>query len=155
MAAAAKKPSPKSKAHVGSTKKSSSVSMKLTMRTAVFGLVGILIFSIISGYGLQKWQDHQLKAHAYSYTYHYSSYGWYIATCRAGELTFYYYIVNPTGYTLHSYTSPSGLSFTVNPHSNSALKYAIVSSSASGISVSAPGYGIVSTGALYNQRNCS
>jgi hypothetical protein len=61
--ATAKKPTTKSRAVVGSAKKSKG-GMKFTKRFALFALTGILAFSVILGLGWQQWQVHQFKAHA-------------------------------------------------------------------------------------------
>ena len=65
MATQTKKPV--SRAVVGNTKKSKS-SKGITKRMALFGVVGLLAFSTLSGLGWQKWQDHQLKAKAAGYS---------------------------------------------------------------------------------------
>jgi hypothetical protein len=62
-----KKPVTRSKAVVGSSKKSQG-GMKLGRRGMLVALVGILSFAVIVGIGWQQWQDHQLKAHAYGWT---------------------------------------------------------------------------------------
>ena len=155
MATQTKKPV--SRAVVGNTKKSKSSkgSLRFSSRALLFGVVGLLAFSVAAGIGWQQWQDHQLKAKADSYSYHYGGYGWYVGACRAGDLTFKYYVGNPTSYTLRMYVAPTGASFTVYPHSNSIARSAIVSSSGAGITPSASGYGSIPTGSLYNQRFCN
>jgi hypothetical protein len=65
--ATAKKPSVKSKATVGSSKKSKG-GMKLSMRAALYGLLIVLLISIVGGLGWQQWQDHHLKAKAAGWT---------------------------------------------------------------------------------------
>ena len=57
------------KAFVGSaSKKSNKKGISLTKRSALFGLVGIAAFSVIGGFGWQKWQERQLSAKAAAYT---------------------------------------------------------------------------------------
>jgi len=58
----------KKRAVTGSSRKSKA--SKLNTRTFVFGLVGVLAFSVVAGLGWQKWQDHQLEAQAASRNYH-------------------------------------------------------------------------------------
>ena len=61
--AQAKKPT--MKAFVGTTaKKTSKKGLSLTKRTALFGLVGIMAFSVVGGWGWQKWQEHQMNIRA-------------------------------------------------------------------------------------------
>lgn len=59
-----KKSSIKSKVVSGNTKKSVK---KLTLRSAVFGLMGILALSVIGGLLYSKWQDSNLSAKAAGY----------------------------------------------------------------------------------------
>lgn len=62
--ATAKKPVSKSKVVSGSTKKSVK---NLTLRKALFGLMGILAFSVICGVVYSQWQDSNLSAKAAGY----------------------------------------------------------------------------------------
>ena len=79
MAVKAKKPL--SQAVVGSTKKIKK-SISFTKRMALFGIVGILAFSIVAGFGLQKWQVHQLKAKAAGWTQLSSGNGGVFIACK-------------------------------------------------------------------------
>ena len=74
MATQTKKPV--SRAVVGNTKKSKSSkgSLRFSSRALLFGVVGLLAFSVAAGIGWQQWQDHQLKAKAAGYRTLYSSY---------------------------------------------------------------------------------
>lgn len=140
MVTKAKKPSVK--AVVGNSKKSKS-SSGVTKRMALFGLVGIMSFSVIAGLGWQKWQDNQLKARAAGWTSIYTAIGatggdgHEIYACKVGpklarkQLTYIVkvYVYNPSTktYTDNFVNYVNGalgnsLKFTTSPGSSSRIK---------------------------------